>query len=550
MGTITAEEEKIIAEQSLERRAQFALTLTKYVTMAGVSMAITLGGAWLVFRQYTQLLILAVIIVPMTISAGLFPAFHRRGQTKLGFYVFLLAFFVPTSTVALLLQEAMMSAPVGLVTVVIVGNLLLGDKDSRWLTILCILAFIVDVVLVSTVARNWFVPLAEVPGVIIGAVFCAMAMISTVLIIRIVVIGQEEHFQQSQRANMEVAKRVAAEQERRERLQNAVRKYVAYMEEIAQGKLAARVDLSDIGTNEEDPLVVLGRNLNEMVASVQRMITQIRDAANNLSAATSEILSATTQQASGANEQSAAISQTTATVNQVKTISLQSSEQAQSVVETSQHTVEVSRSGQDAVAETIDSMDEIKEHVEDIAENILNLSEQTQQIEQIIATVNDIAAQSKVLALNASVEAARAGEYGKGFAVVAVEVRNLAEQSRQATDQVRDILSEVQNGINATVMATEEGSKVVEQGVTLAAQTQGVIERLSAVISESADMAKRVMAGGRQQSTGIEQIAQAMQNINQAMSQSMASTRQTEKAAQDLNDLARSLTKLVEQYEL
>jgi methyl-accepting chemotaxis protein len=188
--------------------------------------------------------------------------------------------------------------------------------------------------------------------------------------------------------------------------------------------------------------------------------------------------------------------------------------------------------------------------VEGIAENILALSSQAQQIGEIIATVNGIAAQSNMLALNASVEAARAGEHGKGFAVVAAEVRNLAEQSKQATAQVRAILSDIQNGINATVMATEEGTKVVDQGLELAGQTGAVIEQLGSTINQAAQSAMQMRAGGQQQATGVEQIALAMQNINQATAQSLASTRQAEKAAQDLNDLARSLAEIVEQYQL
>ena len=94
-----------------------------------------------------------------------------------------------------------------------------------------------------------------------------------------------------------------------------------------------------------------------------------------------------------------------------------------------------------------------------IAETILALSEQTQQIGDIIATVNDIADQSNLLALNAAIEAARAGEAGKGFAVVAGEVRSLAEQSRQATAQVKEILGDIQKATNTAVMVTEEGTK-------------------------------------------------------------------------------------------
>jgi methyl-accepting chemotaxis protein len=154
-----------------------------------------------------------------------------------------------------------------------------------------------------------------------------------------------------------------------------------------------------------------------------------------------------------------------------------------------------------------------------------------------------------MLALNASVEAARAGEHGKGFAVVAAEVRNLAQQSRQATVQVKAILSDIQGGINATVMATEEGTKVVESGVRLVAKAQEVIEQLTRVIDESAQAAMQMVAGGQQQASGVEQIATAMQSINQATQQSVFSTHQVEKTAQGLNDLSLRLTETVEQYQ-
>jgi methyl-accepting chemotaxis protein len=303
---------------------------------------------------------------------------------------------------------------------------------------------------------------------------------------------------------------------------------------------------------DEDNVAVFHMMADQLATTIEnaRLLNATQQTVRDLSSAAAEILAATTQQASGANEQSAAISQTTTTVDEVKTIAEQSVIRAQEVANASQRTIEVSHSGQQAVQETIGSMAHIKERVEGIAENILALSEQTQQIGEIIATVNDIAAQSNILALNASVEAARAGEHGKGFAVVAAEVRNLAEQSKQATAQVRAILSDTQNGINATVMATEEGTKVVDTGVQLAAQTREVIAQLAGVIDESTQAATQMVAGGRQQASGIEQIALAMQNINQATVQSLASTRQAEKAAQDLNELARSLTEIVTQYQL
>ena len=318
-----------------------------------------------------------------------------------------------------------------------------------------------------------------------------------------------------------------------------------YVERIARGDIP-----TPITADFKGDFNLLKNNLNTLSARLREMLGSLNDAAGNLSAAAAEILSATTQQASGASEQSAAITQTTTTVDEVKTIAEQSATRAQEVATASQRTVEVSRGGQQSVQETIEGMSRIKERVEGIAENILALSEQTQQIGEIIATVNEIAAQSNMLALNASIEAARAGEYGKGFAVVAMEVRTLAEQSRQATAQVKTILSEIQKATNATVMATEEGTKGVDEGVQLAAQAQQAINQMYQVISESAQAATQVLAGSRQQVAGVEQVAMAMQNINQATVQSLASIRQAERAAQDLNALAGTLMQTVKQYRI
>jgi methyl-accepting chemotaxis protein len=335
-------------------------------------------------------------------------------------------------------------------------------------------------------------------------------------------------------------------------LQATVKEYGEFMSGVGQGNLSARLSLEGNGHATGDPLVSLGHRLNETVSNLQDMIRQIRDAANALSSQAAEILATTTQQATGATEQSAAVSQATTTVDEIRTIAEQLVNRSQSVADTAQRTVAVSRTGQEISRETIAGMGQIKTRVDVIEENILALSERTQQIGEIIDTVNAIAAQSNMLALNAAVEAARAGEQGKGFAVVAEEVRDLAERSTQATAQVKATLrvSDIQKATASTAMATEEGKKGVDTGVSLVARMRETIDQLTAAIDDSAQSAAQMAAGGQQQTTGMEQIAVAMQNINQVTVQTMAGTRQAEKSAQELNALARSLAVIVEQYQL
>jgi methyl-accepting chemotaxis protein len=280
---------------------------------------------------------------------------------------------------------------------------------------------------------------------------------------------------------------------------------------------------------------------------LQRILDSVRAAAATLNVSAAEILAATTQQVASSGQQSAELAQTTTTVDEVKIIAGESVARAQEVAGAAERTVQVSRAGETAVRQMVESMGRIKRQVEEIAGHILALSRRTQQVGEIIATVGDLASQSNMLALNASVEAARAGEHGKGFAVVAQEVRSLAEQSKQATVQVRALLEEIQQGTNTTVMATEEGIKGVDEGVRLAAKTGDAIAQLAAVIDESAQVAAQMVAGGRQQAAGVEHIALAMSSINQAMAHSLASTRQAEKAAEDLNDLARQMVVSIEE---
>jgi len=294
-----------------------------------------------------------------------------------------------------------------------------------------------------------------------------------------------------------------------------------------------------------DQALAIETYIHALAGKITQGLDAIRETAQTLSAASAEILAATTQQAAGTAEEATAVQETSTTVEEVKQTVQVAAQKARGVAETAQKTAQVSQDGRRAVEDTVRGMQEAKGRMETLAERILALSEQGQAIGEIIATVNDLAEQSNLLAVNAAIEAARAGEAGKGFAVVAAEVKALADQSKQATAQVRGILNEIQRATQASVMAAEQGVKASETGAGIATRAGEAIRLLADSLTESAQAAQQILVSAQQQVAGMDQVALAMRNIQQASTQNMASTRQVERAAQDLNELAGRLKALV-----
>jgi methyl-accepting chemotaxis protein len=330
-----------------------------------------------------------------------------------------------------------------------------------------------------------------------------------------------------------------------EALQAAVGQYSAFAARVAAGDLTV-----EAAANGSQQLRVLSENLNGMARGLAELSGQVREGAAQIGSGTSEILAAVSEHTATASEQSAAISETSSTVQEVRAASEQAARKAKDVAEIAQASVEVSDRGTEAVEAIARAMGEIRERVGATARDILALSQQSQQIGEIVATVNDLADQSNILALNASIEAAKAGENGKGFAVVASEVRNLADQSKQATSQVRTILGDIQQATTGAVLATEQGTKVVEEGQTLALRAGEVIRSQAGTIRQAAHAAQQIAASAHEQSVGMDQVARAMKDLAESTVQFVAGARQSELAAEDLNRLAQQLTSVTERYKV
>ncbi len=323
-----------------------------------------------------------------------------------------------------------------------------------------------------------------------------------------------------QERTRELEQRVLAEQEQRDRLAQA-------NQEIEQ-RIAV----------EQERLLYL-----------QRLGLQVRETVATLGDTAVGIETMTAHQAAGTTEQTTAVTQASTTIDEVRAIADETSKRANGVAEMVRRTSDVAQDGQLKVEASIAGMQQVKVKVDTIARTILDLSEQAQAIGAIISSVGEIAAQSNMLALNAAVEAARAGEAGRGFAVVAGEVRTLAERSRAATAEVREILTSIQKGVNTAVMATEEGIKGADAGMVLAGQAGESIRRLAESARSSSEFSLQIAAAAVQQLAGMEQIATAMASIHQVTEQNLADIRQAQQAVYDLNALAGQLREAVGQYQ-
>lgn len=325
-----------------------------------------------------------------------------------------------------------------------------------------------------------------------------------------------------------------------------IRKISGHLVAVGMGDLS--IDIIDIKSNNE--IGILAGEFSSMIRKFRKQIGEIIDVTDALTTMVTQILATTTQLASSATETSVSIAETTSTIEEMRQTAEMTGQKAKQLSTSARDMEDISLSGRKATDDTIKNIKRIKEQMEIIAGNIVDLSDKSQSIGEIVSAVQDLAEQSAVLAVNASIEAVKAGDAGKGFTVVAGEVRNLAEQSKDAIKQIMAILNDIHKAVSSSVKSARDGSERVDGGVERSLQAGETILALSNIVSETASDAMQIEATAQQQIVGMEQILLAVKNIKYAGLQNMDSAKQLEDAARHLDKLGSKLKEMIKVYKV
>ncbi|MEJ2207763.1 MAG: methyl-accepting chemotaxis protein, partial [Anaerolineae bacterium] len=315
--------------------------------------------------------------------------------------------------------------------------------------------------------------------------------------------------------------------------------------EVAAGKLSRKIEV-----RRRDELGQLESALGQMTANLRTTIQQIRSSADRVSGSADNIEIVVGELNQAANQQSVAVTETSTAMEELRKVAGQIAADSELVSASAAQTQRDVRSGLQAVDETVARMGEIRASNEASVSEILALGQKAHQIGAVMDLIDDIAAQTKLIAVNASIEAAAAGEAGRRFGVVASQVRHLAENVAQSTIQIRQRIVEIQTATNELVIAAEQGTKKIKQGVSLSQTTQSALEEIAGSAEETTIAAEQITISTRQQQTAVEQVIEALVNLSAEVSRVAASGDQTAQIVTDLGHLSDTLNEMVALFEL
>ncbi len=339
----------------------------------------------------------------------------------------------------------------------------------------------------------------------------------------------------------------------------ALQESVQFAEKIAEGDLTNRLD-----STREDEIGKLMSALSTMGGNLREIVQSIGDNAHTLAGSSTELSETSTQLANGAEEttnQSASVASAAEEMSTNMTNMAASTEQMTTNVKTVSSAVSEMTASISEIAKNAEQASVVAgtaaQFAESSNESIQYLGSAADEIGQVIETIQDIAEQTNLLALNATIEAARAGDAGKGFAVVASEVKELAKQTAEATEDIRQRIEGIQGSTGTAIDSVRQISEVIGQVNDVSKTIASAVEEQSITtkeiahnISQTSDAAQTVAVGVAESASATREITENITHVNSNAKQTGQNAQRTQSSGVQLNELATELRTTLGKFKL